>query len=200
MPQNPNLKNLSVLLTTLDRVAAKQGLSSTTIKTLKERVIERLATTTNLRAAFLNIAQGTSHQSLRDTSFVGSVLATVEQAFTAIFMPKHALAQETTVPFGGALLDAFPCDGGIWNLTLEPLPPSYVALLSYEEESQIFESYNIPDTDWLLGEYEPGADGECWVGDIPYPSEGMITPMVGSSPSQSPAQQAAPGPNQTMPM
>lgn len=183
MPQNPNLENLSALLTTLDRVATKQGLSSTTIKTLEERVIARLATTTNLRVAFLNIAQGTSHQSLRDTSFFGSVLATVERAFTVVFMPKHALAQETTIPFGGALLDAFPCDGGIWNLTLEPLPPSYVALLSYEEESQIFESYNIPDTDWLLGEYEPGADGACWVGDIPYPSEGMISPEVGSSPT-----------------
>ena len=102
-------------------------------------------------------------------------------------MPGRARASDWSegtaagTPFGGALLYALPCNGGIWNITLTPLPPSFAGLLSYISGSQAFPSYNIPATNWLLGEYAPGP-GVCWVGHIFIPSEGIISPMVGSSP------------------
>lgn len=178
-PQNPNLKNLDVFLTALDGVGAKQGLSVATLATLKEQVMKKVATTTDLRATFLEKVQEKSRQAIMD-SHAGGVLATVRQIFDALFMPEHALAA-TGAPFGGALLYALPCDGGVWNITISPLPPSFPALLAYETGSQAFLSYNIPATAWLLGEYMPTPAAYCWLGIYPYPSEGIITSKVGSS-------------------
>jgi peptidoglycan hydrolase-like protein with peptidoglycan-binding domain len=179
--QNPNLQNFDIFLAALDKVGTKQGLSSSDIATLKEHALEVVSTTTDLRLAFLEQVQNKSNQSVQNNSFISRALATVEQTFENIFMPERAFAQATGVPFGGALLYAFPCNGGIWNITLSPLPPSFATLLSYTSGSQAFLSYNIPSTDWLLGEYDPGADEACWVGPYLYPSEGMISPETGSS-------------------
>lgn len=179
--QNPNLKNIDKFFDALDKVGYKQGLSSTTIAILKEEAIRRVSTTTDLRAAFLEIVQGKSHQSVQDGSFMDTVLTFVGQALGNIFRPERAQAA-VGAPFGGALLYAFPCNGGVWNLTIEPLPPFFPILLSYVSGSQAFLSYNTPLTSWLLGEYEPVPMAYCWIGEVPYPSEGMITPMIGSSP------------------
>ena len=180
-PQNPNLKNVDLFFAALDKVAAKQGISSAKLAILKEQALLRLATTTDLRAAFLKTVQATSLQTTADNSFGGKILATIEQAFNKVFMPEHALAA-TGAPFGGALIFAMPCDGGVWNITLKPPLPSFPFLLAYESGSQAFLSHNIPITTWLLGEYEPVPMAYCWIGVYPYPSEGIITPMVGSSP------------------
>ncbi|MHB1163302.1 MAG: peptidoglycan-binding domain-containing protein [Minisyncoccota bacterium] len=185
--QNPNLKNLDRFLAVLDATAAKQKLSSTTLAIITAQVMKDVATTTNLRSAFLKqIPTTTPHQSLNDTSFAGRILAKVEEAFTSVFLPEHALAA-TGVPFGGALIYPFYCtQSETWLITISPLPPSYAVLLTYVPFSQAFLSYNIPATNWLLGQYEPGA-GVCVAGICPYcvtiPSEGMISPMVGSSPA-----------------
>lgn len=182
--QNPNLKNLDRFLTSVDTVASKQGLSSTAIAAIKEQVVKDVATTTDLRAAFLKQARGSS-QSM-ESPYVGSSIATaIQRAFTKVFMPEYARAA-TGIPFGGALLFPFYCtQSQTWLLTIEPLPPSFAALLTYVPFTQAFLSYNIPATSWLLGEYEPGA-GVCVAGACPYcvviPNEGMISPMVGSSP------------------
>lgn len=192
--QNPNLKNIDKFLAALDKVGAQQGLSAEKLTIIKAVVMKQMATTTDLRATFLKqVAYGS--QAIKDTSYVGKMLATIMHAFNTVFMPERARASDwsegsngsdnSTVPFGGALLETFFCeDSNTWLLTLEPLPPSYAVLLTYVPFSQAFSSYNIPVTNWLLGFYEPGA-GAC-VTACPYcidiPSEGMITPVVGSSP------------------
>ncbi len=182
--KNPNLRNLDKFLAAIDKVAAKQKIQAVTLAAIKEQVIRDVATTTDLRATFLKIVQNNSHQSIVDTSFAGKMLAIIEQAFGTVFMPERARATAYT-PFGGALIYSYFCNcSSTWLIDIEPLPPTYVVLLTYEIESQAYPSYNIPDTNWLLGEYWAGV-GVCWFvtshscGSIP--SEGMITPMVGSS-------------------
>lgn len=182
--QNPNLKNIDRFLAALDTVAAKQKLSVSAIATVKQQVLKDVATTTDLRATFLKMVQDKSYLSA-NYSYTDKVLAAIEQVFGGIFNPKRAYAA-TGVPFGGALLFSFYCtQSQTWLITLEPLPPSYAALLTYIPFSQAYLSYNIPGTPWLLGEYEPGA-GVCVAGACPYcvtiPSEGMISPKTGSAP------------------
>ncbi|NNM83636.1 hypothetical protein HKL94_00235 [Candidatus Parcubacteria bacterium] len=186
VPQNPNLKNIGIFMTDLDALAAKQGLSSSTLATIKQAVMKEVATTTDLRAAFLNMVQNESPKAVRENSLLGTALATLGKAFDAIFTPEPVFAA-SDVPFGGALVYPLYCtQSETWLLAIEPLPPSYATLLSYVPYSQAFSSYNIPATNWLLGFYTPGA-GVCVEGVCPYcvtiPNEGMITPEVGSSPS-----------------
>lgn len=180
--QNPNLKNLDKFIAAIDTVAIKQGLSALTLATIKEQVTKAVATTTDLHANFLKMVQDNSPQSVQTTSFIDSVVATVQHAFEKIFSPKSALAA-TGIPFGGALYYSFYCwNSNTWLLTLQSLPPSFATLLTYVPGSQAYLSNNIPATPWLLGEYAPG--GTC-VFACPYcvsiPGQGMITPMVGSS-------------------
>jgi len=179
--ENPNLKNVDKFFAALDKVATKQGLSADTIAMMKEQALERLATTTDLRAAFLKQVQETSRQAAENDSFGNKILATITQVFTKVFMPERARAA-IGAPFGGALLFPMPCNGGVWNITIEPLPPTFPVLLAYVTGSQAFLSYNTPFTEFLLGEYEPVPMAYCWIGYIPYPSEGIISPMTGSSP------------------
>lgn len=178
--QNPNLKNIDVILADIDKVGVAQGLSTTTLTKVKETIMARLATTTDVRAAFLKTLPGaSSHQAIKDTSFLGNALATIGHAFDSIFMPDHALAA-AGLPFGGALLGVVPCDVG-FNLIVEPLPPTFATVLYYVEGTQVYLSYNIPATSSLLGTYAPGGGG-CVIGFVYIPSEGTITPMVGSAP------------------
>jgi len=178
--QNPNLKNLDVFLAATDKAAVKQGFSAAEIAIIKEQILKQIATTTDLRSTFLGKVPVNSNQTAQNTSLSDRILTTIARTFTTFFMPERARAA-TGVPFGGALLYALPCNGGVWNLDIEPLPPTFVAVLSYISGSQAFLSYNIPATHWLLGEYVPGA-GSCWIGHYYIPSEGNITPVVGSSP------------------
>ena len=180
-PQNPNLENLTIILADVDKVGAEQGLSSATLASVKTAVIERLSTTTDLRALFFKKANIAPQQSTTyDSSIVGRALAIVEQALSAVFVARHAQAAVDAY-FGGAVLGLLPCDGDIWNIYLEPLPPLYPTVLSYAGGSQVFASYNIPFTTYLLGAYTPVPMAYCWLGYYPVPSEGMITPEVGSS-------------------
>ena len=182
-PQNPNFKNLDRFLSAIERAAAKKGLSSSEIDAIKRQVVKNAATTTDLRATFLKEVKNKPRQTAENSTFIHEMLLTIGQAFSNIFKPEHAQAL-AGLPFGGALLYAEFCeDSYTWIITLEPLPPTFPILLTYVPESQLYLSYNIPLTAWLLGEYMPGA-GVC-VTACPFciwiPSEGMITPMVGSS-------------------
>lgn len=184
--QNPNTQNLDKFLAAIDTAATKQGFSAADLAAIKKKVITESATTTDLRAEFLKQVRYVPSQSAMDDSFGGQVLAIIKQAFNSVFMPERARAA-TGVPFGGALVYAYYCNCSLtWLITITPLPPSYVTLLTYVPFSQAFLSYNIPATQWLLGEYAPGA-GACYFiiphGCAPIPSEGMIEPMVGSSPA-----------------
>lgn len=182
--QNPNLKNLDKFLAALDRVSARQGFPAADLALVKEQIIKDVATTTDLRATFLRIVQDKSNQAIRNNSPAGGVLAAIAQALGGIFSAERARAA-TGAPFGGALLFPYYCNcSDTWLLTLGPLPPTFAAILTYVPESQIYLSYNIPLTEWLLGEYTPEA-GVCsvyvLVGCAGIPSDGMITPTVGSS-------------------
>ncbi len=182
--QNPNLKNLDRFLVDIDTEAIKQGVPVATRTIIKEQVMLAAATTTNLRTAFLKTIHANSVTAINN-SFVGRMLATIERVFDTTFKPEYARAALGT-PFGGALIYPFFCNqSNTWLIDLEPLPPSYAALLTYVPYSQKYLSYNTPITNELLGTYAPGA-GVCVVGGCPFcvfiPSEGMITPMVGSSP------------------
>lgn len=183
--QNPNLQNLDTFLSDINTVAIKQGLSTTTIATIKSAVIKEAATTTNLRAAFLKSIPDNSGKPTADASLGGRALAAVEQLFNAVFEPQHARAALGT-PFGGPLVYAFFCAcSDTWLIGIGPLPPTYVTLLTYVPFTQAYLSYNIPATNWLLGEYAPYV-GACYIptpfGCPNIPSEGMIMPTVGSSP------------------
>ena len=179
--QNPNLKNLDMFLAAIDKTESNKGLSQSAIATVKQQIVNEVSTTTDLRAAFLKTVQNSSHQSI-DTNFPDKVLAAVVQIVRGIFAPEALAA--TGIPFGGALVFPFYCeDSANWLLTMQPLPPSFAELLSYEPGSQAFLSYNIPGTPELLGEYEPPgvcvfACPDC----IVITSEGTITPLVGSAP------------------
>ena len=182
IPQNPNLKNINAFLAAIDTVGTKQGVTADTLATIKDRVVKDAATTTDLQSTFANLVQGTSHQSNADTSFAKTV-AVIEKTFAVLFAPEKARAS-VGIPFGGPLEYAYFCNcSATWLITLGPLPPTYVSLLSYVPGSQAYLSYNIPATQWLLGEYAGG--GACLIivphGCFPLPSEGTITPTVGSS-------------------
>lgn len=184
---NPNLENADKLMARLDLIAARRGISSSTLAAIKQSVMQSLSTTTDLRAAFFSsLRSESSKKTAQNNSLFGRALAALGRAFDNLFEPKRAYAANS-VPFGGALGAAFYCtQSQTWYLYVEPLPPSYVAALSYIPFSQAFSSYNTPSTNWLLGFYAPGA-GNCVQGACPYcifiPSEGIITPMLGSSPS-----------------
>lgn len=176
---NPNMKNIDIMLATIDTVATKQGYSASDIAVMKKQITENLATTTDLRAEFEKVIQSQSTQATLSESIVDKALALLWRAFDEVVMPQHARASSGT-PFGGAVVGLTYCNVG-YNIFIRPLPPTFVSLLYYAPGSQAFLSYNIPATSWLLGKY--AGSGSCWIGHVYIPSEGAITPMVGSSPS-----------------
>ncbi len=87
-------------------------------------------------------------------------------------------------PFGGELYYSFYCGcSGNWLLTIQPLAPNYVTLLTYTEGTQLYESYNIPFTQYLLGFYEQGQQCQVYAGTacVTISSEGEVSSTVGSS-------------------
>ena len=177
---NPNEENLDKFFEAIDIVAAEKGLSDAKVATIKSEVVKAIATTTNLRTAFFKTVEEDSRQVLHDDSLLGTALTMLEK----IFLPERAYAALTGLPFGGALLFPFYCwNSNTWMLTIQPLPPTYVVLLSHVPGTQAFLSYNIPVTHELLGNYVP--PGIC-VFACPFcvtiPTQGTITPVVGSSP------------------
>lgn len=183
---NPNLVGLERFLSAIDTASAKQGLSSEKIATIKGQIMKDVATTTDMWAKFTGIAEENSKNvKASDVGLnapagaLGWVLGALDGAFGA----KKAEAQGTT-PFGGRLLYPFYCTCSFnWLITLTPLPPTYVVLLSYYSFSQAYLSYNLPRTTSLLGRYTSG--GQCLVYAgvtcAGLPTEGLITPIVGSS-------------------
>lgn len=183
-PANPNLQNIDTFLAAIDSVATKRGTDATTIATIKEQVLKEVATTTDLLATFVRLVEKNSPQAKSEESSFKNIVAAVGNALNSVFMPRQARAG-VGLPFGGPLAFAFYCTCSFnWLITVGPLPPTYVTLLSYYPGSQAYLSYNIPATRWLLGEYTGG--GVCLIvvphGCLSLPTQGLITPVVGSSP------------------
>ncbi len=184
---NPNLANIDTFLTNIDKVGVKKGFSASSLAQIKSQVLKDAATTTDLRKKFLSIAvKSPQHSEAKPSTTLGILLSYIERSFDRIFRPEKALAQsQGSTPFGGQLEYAYFCTcSDTWLLTMEPLPPSYAVLLTYVPFTQGYLSYNIPYAGELLGMYQEGS-GECLIyygyGCATIPSEGMITPEVGSN-------------------
>lgn len=180
MGVHPNSINLEYSLAAIKTLAQKEGRSEAEVAALEDAVRAEVATTTDFRKEFFKAWNlGAAPQS----PFSG-IKDRVLNLFAFFGVASRAYAQGNT-PFGGELYYAFPCNcSGNWLLTIEPLPPTHVGLLTYRQGTQKYESYNIPNTQYLLGFYSEG--GSCRVVSgkscATIPSEGSITPTVGSSP------------------
>lgn len=183
--ENPNKKNLNVFLADLEIFAQKRGLTPDKIARIKNRITIDSATSTDLKKKFIEIVQ--KNRISEVSTPLQTLLARLIKPLKIIFYPKKTLA-ETGIPFGGEITYVYYCScSQNWyiEVALPSIPPK-IYFLTYEWGSQGFLSYNIPFTTWLLGEYEPGVgicisepEADCGL-DIP--NDGLITPMVGSSP------------------
>ncbi|MFZ1075663.1 MAG: peptidoglycan-binding domain-containing protein [Minisyncoccia bacterium] len=177
--QNPNTANLDAFIATVDAEGVKEGFSSSSIAAANEKIREVAATTTDLRAKFINVLQQNSRVAKRDDSIAAKILAFL----TRLFVPERAYASFVGVPFGGIITFALPCNDG-WNVAITPLPPTMVSLLTYIMGSQAFPYYTLNGAHpgmGVVGSYTPGP-GACVLGIIPIPSEGIISPFTSSSP------------------
>lgn len=158
------------------KVALEMHYSADQLAHMRAEIARLAATTTDLQSSFLKAvpAGGISE----GTSLLGTLVALVE----SMIVPRHAVAS-LGAPFGGRLLTAVPCNGGVWNLFITPLPPLYPVLLSYVTGSELYLAHNIPVPLGIAikGAYAPVPMAYCWIGIYPFPSQGMITPQVGSS-------------------
>ena len=170
---NPNLQNIDLVLSYVDKIEAAHSVSSSTTQAINKIIVERLSTTTDLKAEFFKKIRAEEARA-NDSSPLNALVTAIER----FFFPQRALAS-TGLPFGGALLGVIPCDVG-FNLVIEPLPPTYVTLLYYVQGTEAFLYHNIPDTSELLGTYISGG-GACFEGPYYVWSEGTITPETGSS-------------------
>ena len=181
---NPNLVNLDKFINTVAEVQRKKGANEQEIKKITD-AISKIATTSGIdyNKKFQELL---TNESKLSTNFkIQPSLATIfdtiltrSLSFLGV-IPSLAQAQ-AGMSFGGALLFPFLCDEN-WMLTIQPLPPTYVVLLSYYSGTQGFAGYNMPFTSWLLGTYIPV--GICTIDEeVVISTEGTITPMTGSSP------------------
>lgn len=171
-----DLGSLAVYWQMQKQVAEQLHYSPAQIAQMRQEIAKLAATTTDLKAEFLRTAQ--PKELSVNTSFLGRVASFLG----SLLSPARAEAS-IGAPFGGSLLAAVPCNGGVWNLVITPHSPFYPVLLSYESGSELFLWHNIPIPlgIGLKGVYLPVPMAYCWIGIYPFPSEGIITPQVGSS-------------------
>ncbi len=180
---NPNLVNLDQFIETVVEVNKKNGSSEQELKLMADTVRKVvLESNEDLNKKFeeLLISESKLSANLKIKS-LPSVFDRVFAKVASFLGITPSVAQASTgTPFGGALVFPFRCDEN-WMITISPLPPTYVVLLSYFDGTQGFASYNIPFTTWLLGTYSPV--GICTIdGEVIIETEGIILPMTGSSP------------------
>lgn len=180
---NPNAAQIGNFVAAVDALGKKQGMDPSKLVAVEQAMRTIAATTTDLKMQFLLHANIKPASSIAD-SWAPQGFGQRILSMLGLYTPARA---GLGVGFGGALLSAIPCTCApdVWLIFLEPLPPSYAAILSYAAGTQLFASYNTPLTTHLLGIYEPGAP-VCWmyvgVACAPPPQEGYITPQLGSAP------------------
>jgi hypothetical protein len=180
---NPNAAQIGNFIAAVDALGKKQGMDPAKLIAVEGAMRQVAATSTDLKQYFLlhaNIKDASTMATIKEPRDLGQRIL----AMLGLYTPAEA---GLGVAFGGALLSAVPCTCApdIWLIFLEPLPPSYAAVLSYAAGTQMFASYNSPLTTHLLGIYEPGAPA-CWfyvgIACATPPQEGYITPQLGSAP------------------
>lgn len=183
---NPNLLNLERLIKTVVEVNRKNGYSEKDLELMANALREEVASSKmNYNEEFKKMLIREASLSSNTKPFLTVFNKVVARTFSFLgIIPSMAEAAigALDVSFGGALLDSVFCVlSGNWMITLEPLPPSFIVLISYTPGTQGFASFNIPYTSYLLGTYTPS--GVCVLSKkATIPTEGTITPMVGSSP------------------
>jgi len=178
----PSLTGIELFRAKLHALAEKQKVAASDLTVIDAAIDEQVNSGIDYKNKFLNAWRGQKSTSQEKNNFFTFVKETLDRLAGALVPTAYAV---TGTPFGGALEFAFYCAcSDTWLLTIQPLPPSYAALLSYLPETQEYSGYNIPFTAELLGFYIPGA-GVCLVPGYPTciytPNEGYITPFVGSS-------------------
>lgn len=188
---NPNMENIDGFLEAVRKVGKEQAYSSDDIKKAEEAILEQVATTTNLKALFVkeNIEKGgfvpisgsETEKFLRENAKnpFKNILAQISD----IFLPKAEAI--SGLPFGGRVGGSILCTcSGNWLMFLMPTRPSFVFLLTHYSGAQMYRNFNVPFTLNILGKYVPaGAPCMMYAGlfCVPIPSQGMTTPMIGSS-------------------
>ncbi|MFA6257621.1 MAG: peptidoglycan-binding domain-containing protein [Candidatus Paceibacterota bacterium] len=182
-----NSINMDQFIKTVVEVSRKSGSSEEDIKiiadTLRETIINSdVDYNKKFEELLTNESKLSANLKTKPLSSLFDKVLTKTFSFLGIKPPiAHAAVG---IPFGGALLFPFFCAyNASWMITISPLPPTFVSLLTYYPGTQGFASYNIPFTSWLLGDYV--TPGVCIIPahhPIVIPTTGTITPMVGSSP------------------
>ena len=185
--ENPNLTKLDQFITTVVEVGKKNGKTEqeldVVVSNLKQTIIN---SDIDYYEKFKELLVNESKLSINSKK--NSVLSFFNKAVSKTFSflgVNPSVAHAGGLPLGGALIFPFFCAcNGSWMITISPLPPTFTVLQSYYPGTQGFASYNMPFNRWLKGFYVPS--GICMIPSYPYcieiPTEGTITPMVGSSP------------------
>ena len=184
---NPNLVNLDKLITTVVSVSKEKGVNEKDIKHITDTITQIVMNTkVDLNKEFEKVLAGDQLSYNVNTKTSLSVFDNfVIKSLSFLGITPSVAHAATGEAFGGKLLYSFFCsDSGNWMITIDPLPPNYVALLSYTPGTEEYASYNIPETTELLGTYTE--EGECDIPDDPdisISTEGTIGAVTGSSAS-----------------
>ncbi len=184
---NPNSVNLDKFLSAVESVGKKQGMSDAKLNVAANGIAKAAAGPMDFRKEFADaLAKARVSSELRGLSprpiALGNFFKNLLTSLGIIPSPVEALSG---IPFGGAVLYVFFCDcSANWLITVEPMLPTYVSLLSYYTGTQAFRNYNTPFTTELVGSYNPPGicdtepEADC---AVVIPSEGLIMPTLGSS-------------------
>ncbi|MCX6752576.1 MAG: peptidoglycan-binding domain-containing protein [Candidatus Nomurabacteria bacterium] len=186
-PTNPNLVNLDQFINTVVEIGKRNGKNDQELKLIADNLKKVIASSDmDYNKAFKELLINESKLSVNSNnkSLLSAFDKVVGKALSFLGITPSIAQASAGIPFGGALIFPFFCPyNANWMIEIEPLPPSYAVLLSYYPGTQGFASYNIPFTTWLLGTYSP--PGVCMIPGTPVyviPTQGTITPVVGSSP------------------
>jgi len=183
-----NLINLDQFIETVVQVSRKNGFSEKELKLMSDTLKEAVTSSdVDFNQEFKNLLtrELSANFNIQTPPSIFDKIISKTLSFLGV-TPSVAQAQTAAgTSFGGALIFPFFCGlSDNWMIAIQPLPPTFVTLLSYYPGTQGFASYNIPFTRFLLGSYEPA--GVCiipaTVFPVTIPTEGTITPMTGSSP------------------
>lgn len=184
---NPNLSNLDKFITRIVDVNRKNGKSEEDLQLIASTLRKKIENSNiDYNKKFWEMLVNESKLSANlNTKPLASFFDKVfSKTFSFLGITPSVARASVGIQFGGALLASYDeCLNFEIVLFIEPLPPTFVAMLSYIPFTQGFASYNIPETNWLLGLYS--GIGLCVLDYYPYVAfntEGLIMPMVGSSP------------------
>lgn len=194
--QNPNLENIEPYISAIKQEGLKQGLSPVTLSYIEQKIRTEAATTTrNFQKEFYDGQKSGYEKKISINISQSPIEAFFKKVLTAIGGTLFAqkVYASLGIPFGGYLTYVNPvicdCPPGIVTQLFVALPGAAPEisnlLLNYINGSEAFAWHNIPMPGIaVLGAYIPAVPS-CWtyvgLACVLIPSEGQITPEVGSS-------------------